>query len=341
MENGILRLLGVALFCCGFGWAYGQTTAAAPPQTVFDYLTQEEGAKIRLELDLDSLVRNRKNASYLPATLINTDGVALSLEVRTRGKFRRRKCAIPPVKLKFGKRDLAANHLDTLNEIKLVLPCIPDNASNDLIVREYLAYRMYETLTPACTRARLVRLELKNHAEKRPKKMLALFVEHEEQVVARLQGIKVADWGVDSQRLEMVDAALMVLFQYMIGNTDWEIGACRNILLLQIGADHKLTTIPFDFDFSGLVSAPYAAPNSECNLKTVRDRFLMARGIDPEALRIARTMILDKRGEFYAMLRNEYLNVESRIDMTAYLDLFFDMLSKQEDVPQVMEFTTK
>lgn len=309
--------------------------------SVFEYLTQAENAKIHLELDLDALLKNRRNAEYLPATLTDPDGRTYKLEVRTRGKYRRRSCEIPPVKFKFLKEELLSHQLDTFNEIKLVLPCSNEIASEELIVREYLAYRMFEGLSPYSARARLVRLELKNSSKKRPQKMLAMLVEHEEEIAARLQAKPVQEWGIANDRFQADQVALMSLFQYMIGNTDWDLQSCRNILVLQPLDSSKMVTVPFDFDFSGLVSAPYASPNSESGLRHVQDRYLMAKGMDQDAMLRAKDTILAAKPALMRWCENVRMSAESSTYMHEYLELFFTKLAGSTEIPGRMEVEKK
>jgi len=312
------------------------------PLTVFDYLSKEEGAKIQLNLDLAGLLQNRKKAEYLSATLSDESGKTFDLEVRTRGKYRRKRCEIPPIKLKFSKSSLQGAQLDTMNEIKLVLPCAGKEADETLIVREYLAYRMFEKLSPDyCVRARLVRLQLKDSAKKRPQKMLAMLVEHEEQVSGRTHSTVVQEWGIKAEHLQEEHAALAVLFEYMIGNTDWDISSCRNVMLLRPADGDRIYTVPYDFDFSGLVSAPYSSPNSDCNVRTVRDRCLMDYGISASALQHARQTLLGAKSMLYEECRNRYLPLEATDDMTRFLDLFFDVLSNSPEIPARIEFGDK
>ena len=311
-------------------------------QSVFDYLTQEEGAKILLELDLDSLMDNRKNAEYIPATLSDESGKSFTLEVRTRGKFRRKRCEIPPIKLKFSKDSLQEGQFNAMNEIKLVLPCADRSENDQLIVREYVAYRMYESLNPDySTRARLIRLHLKDHKKKRPKKMFGLLVEHEEQVSTRTHCSIVQQWGVTPEQLDADFAALMALHQFFIGNTDWEIVSCRNIMLLQPPDSAKIIPVPYDFDFSGLVSAPYASPSAESGVLTVRDRFLMANGIDEQSLRNARDKFLAAKKTLYAWCQNPNLSSESSEQMTVFLDTFFQAVEADETIPLQLNYTKK
>lgn len=314
----------------------------APPLSVFDYLTQEEGAKIQLDLDLTALLQNRKKADYMSAVLTDNAGKAFDVSVRTRGKFRRRRCEIPPIKLKFAKAGLREAQLDTMNEIKLVLPCASKEADEELIVREYLIYRMFESLSPDyCVRARLVRLHLKDSAKKRPQRMLAMLVEHEEQVSGRLRCGVFKEWGIKPEQLQSEQTALAVLFEYLVGNTDWEIASSRNVMLLQPSNGEKIRPIPYDFDFSGFVAAPYASPNSECNIRTVRDRCLMDPGISTEALQQALRTILDAKPQLYTICRNKHLSSPGQDDVVKYLDSFFQMITASKEIPARMEFSVK
>lgn len=320
---------------------YAQDTLPKPP-TVFDYLTEEEGATIQLNLDFTALLENRKKADYISATMTDKTGKTFELEVRTRGKFRRKRCEIPPIKLKFSKTGLVETQLDTMNEIKLVLPCAGKEADESLIVREYLTYRMFEKLSPDyCVRARLIRLQLKDKAKKRPQKMLAMLVEHEEQVAGRTGSAVFQDWGIKAEQLHEEQAALAVLFEFMIGNTDWDIASCRNMMLLRPSGDEKICPVPYDFDFSGLVSAPYSSPNSDCNIRSVKDRCLMDYGISSTALQRARQTLIDAKPMLYDGCRSRFLAVEASDDMAKFLDVFFDVIANSAEIPSRMEFSDK
>lgn len=61
--------------------------------------------------------------------------------MKKRGITRKKICDIPPVMMKFGKKEKAFR-------IKLVTPCQPDEDAQQLVYKEYLAYQMYSELTP-------------------------------------------------------------------------------------------------------------------------------------------------------------------------------------------------
>ena len=149
------------------------------PRTIFERLTQEETVKMTLEMDFTTLVINKRTDNYYPATLTANDGKQYKVEVKPRGKYRRRIAEIPPLKIKFKKKALTGEGLDTLNEVKLVLPCYDNEQGDELVVKEYLAYRMFEKLSGVSMRARLVRLSLRDsHVESSDRKSTRLNSSH-------------------------------------------------------------------------------------------------------------------------------------------------------------------
>lgn len=306
-------------------------------RSIFEHLTQTEGAKLTLETDLTTIIANKKTNQYFPGTLTTEDGKTYAIELRPRGKFRRKISEIPPLKIKFKKKMLLAEGLDTLNEIKLVLPTADKASGDELIVKEYLAYRMFERLTPASVRAKLIRLTIRDtHVEKSKKTMYAILVEDEEETCARLKGTPVTEYGIPTDSLIANQAALAVMFQYLIGNTDWEIAMMRNVRLMRSLATGKVLVMPYDFDFSGLVSAPYASPSSESGLKTVRDRFLMSSGLRLEHLKRATQAIKAAKNDLYSICRSKHLSKATAGEMIAYLDTFFQMVEAKDEVPTTL-----
>ncbi len=315
-----------------------QTSVDLP--SILERLTPQEGAKMTLEADLTTIIANKKTNQYFPGSLITADGQTYKIELRPRGKYRRKVAEIPPLKIKFKKKDLVAGGLDTLNEVKLVLPCFDNALGDELIVKEYIAYKMFEKLTGASVRARLIRLTLRDtHVEKSKKVMLAMLVEDEEETVARLNGKVVDQYGLPIDSLMTNQAALVAMFEYMIGNTDWEIAMMRNVRLIRSLDDStgKVLVIPYDFDFSGLVSAPYSSPASETGLKTVRDRFLMSNGLKQEALKKAAKMLRAAKKDMYDLCDSKFLSGATTQEMTHYLDTFFNQLEASDEIPQILK----
>lgn len=317
----------------------GHAQANTHVPSVLEYLTAQEGAKMTLETDLTTIIANKKTNQYFPGTITTAEGKTYKIELRPRGKYRRKVAEIPPLKIKFKKKDLTSEGLDTLNEIKLVLPCFDNDMGDQLIAKEYIAYRMFEKLTGAAVRARLIRLTIRDtHVEKSKKTMLAMLVEDEEETVARLNGQVVDQYGIPADSLMTHQAALVSMFEYMIGNTDWEVSMMRNVRLIRSSENPgKVLVVPYDFDFSGLVSAPYSSPASETGLKSVRDRFLISNGLKPDALKKAAKMIVTAKKDLYNLCESKFLTRMSTEEMTRYLDTFFNQMEASEEIPQILK----
>ncbi len=307
-------------------------------KTIFEHLTSSETPKILLEADITNIIAGKKTNQYFPGTLTTEDGTIYKVELKPRGRYRRKVAEIPPLKIKFKKKDITASGLDTFNEIKLVLPCYDTDLGDQLLVKEYLAYKMFESITGASTKARLIKLSIRDlHVEKSKKAMYAILLEDEEEMTHRLKGTLVEEYGISPDSLIMNQAALVALFEYMIGNTDWDVSMMRNVRLIKSTENGKVLVVPYDFDFSGLVGAPYASPSSESGLKTVKDRFLMANGIKEDALKKALQVLKSSRKQLKEICQSKYLNRQTSEDMIAYLDSFFIGLEGKDIIPQMLK----
>ena len=323
-----------------FHFQNGIAQTANKPATIFEYLAGEEAVKMTLEADMTTLLASRQVDEYYPALLTLADGKSFQVKIKPKGKYRRKVAEVPPLKIKFTKKSLQAEGLDTLNEVRLVLPCYDNILGDELIIREYLTYRMFEKLTGASVRARLVKLTLRDtHVEKSRKVMYAILLEDNEETAARLNGTLVEQYGLPVDSTILYQTALVAMFEYMIGNTDWDISMMRNVRLVRSAESGKILVIPYDFDFSGFVSAPYASPASESGLLTVRDRYLMANGINREALRRATQILKSAKPDLYAICRSKLISRDSSLELMGYLDTFFEQITETDDVPVRMRVT--
>jgi hypothetical protein len=317
-------------------WPMATSFAQLAPTTIFQALSVEEMPKITLELDLTTVKANKKTNNYYPATLSLADGKRYEIEVKPRGKYRRKTCIFPPLKLKFKKKVLKAEGLDTLNDIKLVLPCLEDDRGDDLIVKEYLAYKMFEHVTEACVKVKLIKLTIIDAHTGKKKNVMAMLAEDEDETNVRMKGQVVEQYGLPLDSMLITQLATVVMFEYMIGNTDWDISMIRNVRTIRAPETGKVVVIPYDFDFSGFVSAPYASPASDTGLKNVRDRFLYSNGLTPEQLRRGTQRLLAARKEFVAICRNKYLSRNEQDMAIEYLESFFNKAESGKDMPTTL-----
>ena len=103
--------IACSLFCL-FLPVLGFATEGLPTtKTIFQSFESGEVVNIRITLDLDTLMANKMKVDYQPAMVtIDSDNGLISqdIKVRVRGRSRRKYCEFPPLKLKFGKENLAA-----------------------------------------------------------------------------------------------------------------------------------------------------------------------------------------------------------------------------------------
>jgi DNA-binding protein len=333
-----MKHLAFFLFLALFSLRLDAQNENPQPTTIFEKLTASEVAELTLETDLTVFVGQKKTNNYLPGTLRMKDGKTYQVEVRARGRYRRKVSQIPPMKIRFSETELKAEKLDTLNEIKIALPYQISDQASEFIVKEYLAYRMFEKTSSLHFRARLVKLTLVDTNEKGfgKKKTYAIFIEDEEEVAQRLGCLPVDTFGLKPGDLEQQQAAMVSMFQYLIGNTDWDFMMQRNVQLFKEKEGGKFFVLPYDFDFSGLVGAPYAVPSSESGLKSVRDRYLMANGLDAEAMKSATKTLKEREKDYYQLCRSKFVASDTKDGMTDFLGTFFKNMEGKEEAPGTM-----
>lgn len=298
---------------------------------IFEYLNGPEGDQLSLKTDVSCLKAHRSTRSYQRAVLRTASGKKWAIQVRTCGQYRLKNGHTPPLKLKFCERDLLNAGFDTFENVKIILPFYADQAGEELLIREYLAYKMFEVIDGNAVRARLVPLNLTDTGRGKKQKSLALLLEDDAETAARLGSISTDRPGIPVDSLEQYQAALTAVFQYMIGNTDWSFRFVRNVRLFEPEGGGPVLSMPFDFDFSGLVNAPYAVPSPETGLKNVRERLLMAEGINSTALEMAVATFRDCKADLLALCHHPLLSEAASNDMTAYLERFFNDLETGKD----------
>jgi len=131
---------------------------------------------------------------------------------------------------------------------------------------------------------------------------------------------------------------MAAMYQYMVGNEDWDLANLRNIKVVQsFSADleNKLI-VPYDFDFSGTVNAPYAIPNVELKHKTIKQRHFYGAFSNANELELISNHFLSKRKEILQSVRKfKVLNSDARYDIERYLEEFFLILKNKKHAADI------
>lgn len=276
--------------------------------------------------------RDPGSTRRFPAVLrIEGDGESRSIPVRlrTRGHFRLmpRNCSFVPLRVEFPRQESQGTVFEGAGSLKLATHCQGDDEYDQYTLKEYLAYRIFNLLTPRSFRARLARA---THVDATSGKTIAtryaMFVESEGDVARRLEGRVVPLPRVVFRDLEPETLTLMMLFEYMIGNTDFSIFALHNVRLVQDRA-RALHPVPYDFDFSGLVNARYASPSRQLKIETVLDRLYRGPCRTVEDVQPFLAAFRARKADIMAMVDAvPDLDKRSRRDTKAYLEDFYRTL---------------
>jgi len=328
----VAKALALLACCClqaRFGWA----AESAPLFDGADLL------EIELTGPISSTIEDRDLREERPVVR-TLDGVGQETWVRVRGKSRSRKavCQFPPLRLRF---ENATGVFAGQNKLKLVTHCRNSERGDADVMEEYAAYRSFSLLSPVSYRVRPVRItysdpdgRLSEHARRR----YGFFVEPTEQVAKRTGASALELEGLNLSRLNPDHAALVYVFQYMIGNTDWSLvtgdgdaHCCHNGQLLELNG--QIHYVPYDFDLAGVVNAPYARPDSSLRLRSVRMRRYRGFCMQPETLRAALRTVVQHEADIYGVFRTTPgIGDKQKEAGVAYLGRFFKDARKEEEL---------
>lgn len=300
-----------------------------PQLSLFDKMSHTEVLEMTMEVSFDSIAKNRKSVNKFEATINFVDAIGQSqswnTEIQVRGKYRRSICAdIPPLKLKFKRNDLIAAGLSTSNDLKLVTQCVEDeDRARETLMREYLVYKLYNQLTDYSYRVQLVKMTFVDRSTMVTKNQWAFLIEDTAQLRARVNAKKLGKKErFDVSQIRAKEEQTAALFQYLVGNHDWAIVGRKNIKLIREG--EKIVVIPYDFDFAGIVHAPYAKANSTLGIKSRFDRVYLGNESNNEELKETVEHFFSKKKAMMETVKDfDLLSRNAKRDMVNYMNHFF------------------
>jgi len=314
------------LFVFFVGKVSGQTIS------ILQWMQQDKAVDLYLTLDWKEIQKKKEDKAYMPASVLlkkeNGDTMHLELKCKTRGHMRLDICSYPPLKLKFPKSELTKRSLLEMNEVDLVHPCQNGDAYDQYLLREYLAYKLYQLVSPVAYNVQLVNIHYENpdHTEAF-ESTLGFLVENEEELVMRLKG-RSSQVAVMSERAIDHGAFLRVtLFEFMIGNTDWYIQTRHNLDFIVVPGYNLMVPVPYDFDYSGLVGAPYAAHHETLKLPTVVTRYYQGWCETEEDVNNMLKVFIDNKEKILAMPAEIQGMSERSVEYArSYLEEFFTII---------------
>lgn len=314
------------------------TFAQAQPISRQLFFSDEKLIEVTLTTDLKKLRNTKKTPVWQPAAITmrfeDSSEIKEEIRVQQRGNYRKEYCEIASLMLDF--KNPASPKLSPLKKLKLVGGCRTGSIYEDLLLKEYLVYKLYNLISIMSFEVRLLHVNYRDSKQKaKPYLQYAFLIEDVNELAARNNCKEIKKREFSSEATNRQQMTLVNLFQYMIGNTDWSVPKYHNIKLMQSRNDTLSApyAVPYDFDYAGIVDAPYAVPNEGLGITSVRDR--LYRGFDRsmEELQEAIDVFKDKKSRILYTINNfTLLSEKTRKDMAKYIEDFYKIIESKKSV---------
>ncbi len=324
---------------------------AREPKPMAPLFLSSETLKLEINGPLDELFRMRERVSreWLDGsmTITHADGQVETIPVRlsTRGRFRlqRTTCQFPPIRIRFRNRETAGTLFEGQDRMKIVTHCQDRRDEfEQFVLQEYLIYKIYSMFTPMSFQVRLAQVTWTGDGGRRePITRYAFFIEDDGDMAARNGWDLMEDFPlVPPDDQDPATLSLLEVFQYFVGNPDWsafqappgEQRCCHNVRIIGDFIP-PVYPVPYDFDVTGMVNAPYARPDPSLGIRNVRQRVYRGVCSSNEYLEGTLQKFRDQRDAINALIENqEGLDDRRRADMLKYVEEFYDVINDPRQV---------
>jgi hypothetical protein len=302
----------------------------------FRLFEDEKIIEISLRFDLSTYFRSKPRNEYLKANITfnpgTADSISKDIKLKTRGVFRNQYCMFAPIELNFKKAKFGYSDLNRISKLKLVPQCSSGKDKEEYVLREYLAYKLFNVLTDTSFRVRLLTVNYLDEAKnKKSVKQFGIFIEPAEMLAARINCVQVKSLTLNQKNIIPRIMDRLAIFNFMIGNYDWSVPGQHNVLVLRsvtLDPYGRGIAIPHDFDWTGVVNASYAVPAEIMGTNNVRERIFEGVCRSKDEYNKDLDLFLAKKEDFYKVINEcPYVTQKIKKDITGYLDGFFDLLA--------------
>lgn len=309
----------------------------------FGLFESDELLEVTLRFDITWYMKNKPEEEYIDAILTyhfnERDSINKKIRLRSRGNYRHRTCPFPPIMINLSKTDMGYEDLSSIKNIKLVTHCRQSQLYEDYMLREYLAYKLYNVVTDFSFRVRLLKI---NYIDLGNKELtlshFAFLIEPVDMLEARMNSVEVENVEVGNKNLEDGWADKVSMFQFLIGNTDWYIPLLHNFKIFKrYGVpDPRVIPVPYDFDYSGFVNTEYAVPRDDLNISEISERVYMGPCRSDEEWQVTLDEFEGYKETFIQIIRDfPYLDRATRKELVDYVESFY-LLYRRDDILKVM-----
>ena len=153
----------LTLFSIGFSFSQAQKVDSVK------FFAEEAIIDMTLTTDIPQIQKEKGEDMYQAATISlrfpDSSVIEEPVTVAPRGHFRREYCNIPPIMVDFS--NAGSPRLSPLGKLKLVIGCGTNGNDEQLVLREYLIYKMYNLLTDKSFKVRLLNLTCEDYNDRK------------------------------------------------------------------------------------------------------------------------------------------------------------------------------
>ena len=299
----------------------------------FGLFSTDDILAITLKTDLKRLIKDKFKDEYQEGE-ITVSNKTYPIRLKARGNNRREVCSFPPVILNFSKTVFEDKSFDQLKKLKLVNSCKMAATYEQYILREYMIYKAFNLMTDKSFKVRLLKIDYVDSREKvKTVTRYGFVIEDQYMMAKRLDGIIIKREGIRDQSTNKEHIIMLSIFQFMIGNTDWQVPRLHNLKLLKLNTVTETTpyVIPYDFDHTGMVDAAYSVPSPILGIETLRERLYWGKCYTEGELQLAINQFLNNKDAIYNLYQNfELFDKSSRNSSIEYLDSFYKIIENEK-----------
>lgn len=313
----------------------------AQPVDSVKFFSDEAIVEMTLTTDIAKMQREKGEDMFQPATVSlhfpDNTTIAEPVSVAPRGHFRREYCNIPPIMVDFSSP--ASPRLSSLGKLKLVIGCGTNGNDEQLLLKEFLIYKIYNLLDDKSFRVRLMKVSYVDTRNKvKPFSQYAFLIEDDKDMAVRNNCIKKekAQYLTESTNRELMTK--VAVFEYMISNGDWSVPNNHNTKLIFDKNDKSALpyVVPYDFDHSGFVNADYAVPNELLGTEKVTERVYRGFPRKMEELQVMMNIFKSKKEAIVGLINNfALLTARTKKELTGYLEEFYTTINDKKRVQNI------
>lgn len=301
----------------------------------------DEALHINLHADYVSLLDDVSEKRVYHAarlSVINESSafIDLPIKLKTRGHFRLRKqtCNFPPLRFKFEDDNTKGTIFHGQKKIKYVSHCQNFKKHYEQhTLEEYLIYKMYNIFTDYSYQVRLAKVNFIDTNRKDTLQRYGFFIEDKAHLEDRLGLRSLQFKNIKQYQVLRSNILVLSLFQCMIGNCDWDVSRLHNVDLMSVDEHSLPVAVPYDFDWSAIISHDYFVPDPQIDLEAKYQRRYKSYKWTNKEFETAFDSFHEHKADLVNLISDfTVLENDNRNKLLSYISEFYDLISSKADV---------